>query len=722
MPLLDEVQAPFGAVYFRKSNPPPADWERDYATAAADGLNVFRHWFLWGAIELAPGELDWADYDRQLDLAAEHGITTIIAEMITVAPEWAYRRYAHARYQTFSGTRLGPTMHGSCVVGGAPGLCLDHADFRAAAEAFLRALVTRYRDHPGLGGYDIWNECNYPGSVCYCPATVADFRAWLRDRYGDLRELGRAWHRYSFETWEDVMPPASPGPYPDALDWLQFRIDNAYEQMMWRAELIRELDPAHPVTAHGVAGTLTDLASNTRDDWRAASLVDGYGLTWVACRKGDATWKQWHALDMTRAAAGGKEFWHAEAQGGPLWLQPQVLGRPREDGRIPSPEDLRLWHLTSFAAGARGLLYPRWRPLLDGPLFGAFGPYGIDGLRTPRSEMTSRLARWANAPGQAALWQARPVQGEVGILVVPETQLYAHLLLTMPGAGAGDDPYARALEGAYRGFFDAGIQADWVRTDDTAALDAYDLLYLPFPMMLLQATATELRDWVAAGGTLVAEGCPGYFGDGGHVEAVQPGLGLDELFGVREAYVEFAPDLVEELTLTVEEVPARGGLFMQAYAPTTGAALGWYGEGAGPAAGLVAAVDHVWGKGQTRLVGTMCGYGYGSSREPSPSPAFFASVAALGGKTPNVRLRHPEGEQTDVRARLHEAPGATFLWVVNAGRKAARVELEVCAQWGPFRDVRVLWPEEGAGTSLGADGRTMAMSVAARDAVILELA
>ena len=27
------------------------DWERDYRTASEDGNNIFRHWFLWSAIE-----------------------------------------------------------------------------------------------------------------------------------------------------------------------------------------------------------------------------------------------------------------------------------------------------------------------------------------------------------------------------------------------------------------------------------------------------------------------------------------------------------------------------------------------------------------------------------------------------------------------------------------------------------------------------------------------
>ena len=49
------MQLPYGAVYFRKSNPPEEDWERDYKQAAEDGYNIFRHWFMWGSIEVAPG-------------------------------------------------------------------------------------------------------------------------------------------------------------------------------------------------------------------------------------------------------------------------------------------------------------------------------------------------------------------------------------------------------------------------------------------------------------------------------------------------------------------------------------------------------------------------------------------------------------------------------------------------------------------------------------------
>ncbi|MGE3913262.1 MAG: beta-galactosidase, partial [Chloroflexota bacterium] len=205
---------PYGAVYFRKSNPPAEDWARDYETAAEDGNTLFRHWFMWSAIEIAPGVYDWADYDRQLDLAAENGIATIIAEFITAAPEWAWRTLAHARYEDKDGKKAHSLYSHSVAVGGFPGLCLDNGDARELAGNFLRALVERYREHPGLGGYDIWNECNIPPAYCFCPATAARFQAWLKEKYGEVRALAEAWRRYSIAEWADAQPPRTLAPYP----------------------------------------------------------------------------------------------------------------------------------------------------------------------------------------------------------------------------------------------------------------------------------------------------------------------------------------------------------------------------------------------------------------------------------------------------------------------------------------------------------------------------
>jgi beta-galactosidase len=690
---------PYGAVYFRKSNPPREDWERDYQTAAADGMNIFRHWFLWSAIEIAPGQYDWEEYDKQLELAAKNGLKTIIAEMITTAPEWAFRKYPEALIETSEGHRMTSSMSGSCATGGFPGLCLDNDEWKAKAETFLRALVSHYKGHPGLGGYDIWNEGHIMPNACYCTATEHKFQQWLRDKYGDLRTLGSAWQRHSFAEWEDVTIPRHIAPYADTLDWLQFRLDNAYSLMRWRAQIVRSIDPDCAITAHGTASALTTMAYAGTDDWRAAAEVESYGLTWGSCRHGDEPWKQPHAFDLTRCSARGKPYWHAETYAGPLWMASNVLNKPRNEGRIASPEDIRYWDLTSFMHGARGMLYLRWRPLLDGPLFGAFGAYGVDGSRTPRSEMVSKIGKWATGKEQESLWQSKPVKGDVGIIYVPETQIFNY------AQQRNTDFYAQSVHGVYRGFFDNNIQADWVYIDD---IDDYKLLYLPFPVMLSQKTAAKLRAWVAAGGTLIAEGCPAYFGDRGHVGTVQPNFGLDEVFGARESYVEFTPDLLGDLAVNVRGAQVWGGIFMQAYRPTTGLAVGWYEDG------QVAAVENTFGKGHTLLIGTMVGAGYNTHAGKNAYPAaasFFMGLLAFGGVEQHVVSSEPR-----VKARVQDGPGGTYLWVANPTRQALPVRLNLATAWRPFAQARILW-----GGKATINGRTIDMVAPARDVSVLGL-
>ena len=167
---------PYGAVYFRKSNPPAEDWAKDHQTAAGLGVNVFRHWFMWSAIEVTPGKFDWRDWDRMLDLAAANGIRVTIAEMVTAAPEWLFETCPHARYVASDDSVTYSQTSGSSATGGFPGLCLDNEDVRGRAEQFLVALIERYRDHPGMWAWDLWNEHSWPGGappkmLCYCQAT-----------------------------------------------------------------------------------------------------------------------------------------------------------------------------------------------------------------------------------------------------------------------------------------------------------------------------------------------------------------------------------------------------------------------------------------------------------------------------------------------------------------------------------------------------------------------
>ena len=696
---------PYGAVYFRKSNPPKQDWAKDYKTAGEDGINIFRHWFLWSAIEIAPGKYDWSDYDRQLDLAAENNIKTIIAEMTTFAPFWAYRQFSHARYENINGMKLEGKMQGSCASGGIPGLCFDNDDVKAYAQNFLEILVKRYKDHPGLGGYDIWNECNIAKNICFCSQTTQKFRDWLKIKYKDLKSVADTWHCYSFTSWEDILPPRYLTPYPNVMDWLEFRNDNAYRLMRWRFDTIKKIDPHHSITAHGVAASLSRMAPNCANDWRAAAEVESYGYTWGSSRHGDEPWKQFHAVDLVRAASHGKPFWHAEAYGGPLWMAPQVQNKPRDEGRIASPEDIRYWNLVSFMAGASGLLYLRWRPLLHGPLFGAFGPYGMDGSRNIRSEMSKKIGQWINADQQKPLWQAKPIKGDIGILYIPESQIFTYAQQN------STEYFFRSMQGAYQGFFDNNIQADWVYIDH---INEYDSLYLPFPIMLKAATAERLKQWIHNGGTLICEGCPAYFGDYGRAGEKQPQFGLDQVFGAKESYIEFTPDLLENLEFELNDIKTNGGIFLQAFELNGGKKAGEYKDG------QIAAVDHKYGRGRTRLIGTMCGAGYKNYIENNPAK----NQTAANFFTQTLQFakieQHVSCSDQRVKARVHHGQGKTFLWIANPKRFDLNVSLQLSTKWNQFSDIKVLRKDK-PDNNISQSGDTIKLTAEARNVIVLQL-
>jgi beta-galactosidase len=324
----------------------------------------------------------------------------------------------------------------------------------------------------------------------------------------------------------------------------------------------------------------------------------------------------------------------------------------------------------SCAGGATGILYPRWRPLLDGPLFGAYGAFGMDGSVTPRAEMAGKVAKWANS--NPDIWKSRPIKGEIGIVFVHESELFNYV------QRGSTQYYAESARGAYQGFFDSNIQADFVHLDH---IDEYPVVYLLYPVMLKEATARKLMAYVEKGGQLISEGTPGYFGDRGKVGTVQPNLGLDTLFGARESYVEFTPDLLDDLTLRVHGFRIGGRLFRQEFTLAGGTAVGRYENG------KIAAIENRHGKGKALLIGTFPGAGYYLRHLPE-SKAFFAWLLEWAGAKRRVCV-----DNTDLKARVHAGAGGSYLWVVNPKRTPRSAIVTLAPTLGIFRTARDLWQQ-----------------------------
>jgi beta-galactosidase len=220
---------------------------------------------------------------------------------------------------------------------------------------------------------------------------------------------------------------------------------------------------------------------------------------------------------------------------------------------------------------------------------------------------------------------------------------------------------------------------------------------------MLEAQAERLRSWVEKGGTLIAEACPAYFGDRGHVGQHQPNFGLDQMFGAREGEVEFMPDIGDRIHFSFDGKPVDGGGLLQSYIVTGGTARGWFDDG------RISIVSHRHGAGRTLLVGTNPSVAY-HQKASADNLRFFGDVFAWTGKEQMVSLTNPK-----LFARVHEGKEGRFLWLINPTREVQLTGLRLASRFGAVQTGGLVWPE-GA----GCDG-SAPFAVGARDALILKL-
>ena len=443
--------------------------------------------------------------------------------------------------------------------------------------------------------------------------------------------------------------PRRQEPYPDVVDSLFFFRDNCAENFQWRLDILKQHDPNHLLAAHGNGKTFRDFPFSD-DMYTYGPMVQLYGVTYWYSNECPVTM----ACDMTRMASAGRAWWRAEAVGDRDWNGWNPGDRPLDvRDAMHDPENIRLDAMRTLVSGARGYINPRWRPLQDGYLQGAYGWYDIDGSPTARSEEIRALAAWCNGEAAKPLWQANPVRGDLGLLMLNEAQVYCY---TYYGS---TQLFSWSFQGAYEAFLDSGVQADPVIPDQ---IDDYDVLYCPYPFALGDDTVQRLKNWVEKGGILISEACFGYLNQHGHVFGSQPSRGLEELFGCRQQTVHLGPDRRNGLKIHAESGVLAGALYRQSYTTTGGYAAGTFEDGS------VAVVRNAFGKGHAMLIGTMPGYAY-HVRPDEGTRRFFQALLPWCGRQQILETPFNQG----IIARLWANEQDVFLWLINQGRGRQRV-------------------------------------------------
>ncbi len=180
-------------------------------------------------------------------MAAE-GIKTILGTPTACPPAWLIQKHPEILPENRQGLRLG--------FGGRHHDCQSNPTYREHVRLIVTAMARHFRDNPQVIGWQIDNELgNSHQDLCYCDSCRSRFQQWLKDKYGDIRGLNRAWGTVfwsqSYEAFDQIPVPL---PTPNAhnpsllLDWRRFASDLIVEFQNLQVEILRKECPNRFIT------------------------------------------------------------------------------------------------------------------------------------------------------------------------------------------------------------------------------------------------------------------------------------------------------------------------------------------------------------------------------------------------------------------------------------------------------------------------------------------
>jgi beta-galactosidase GanA len=646
----------FGAQYYRPPNPPRADWARDLQRMRDVGFDTVKLWACWSWIDGAPDGSDFDDLDELMQIAEAVGLRVVINTILENAPYWLAARHPHARYHDHEDRPVELTAAMNTPGGGWPGLCFHNEAARDAAGGFLDTVVGRYRAHPALLLWDVWNEPHlepasyFPERIyCYCDASRDAFRAWLEQRYGTVARLNAAWAR-RFSAFAEVEPPRIFEAVPDMLDWRRFWFETIQAWLRWRVERVRATDTTHDVMTHvALSGHLGQLATHTLDEFGLADDVDVFGTssfpTWLM--RNDPV-EHLFNLETARDAAAGTPFWQAELQG----------GRGRRAGTAstphPTPGQIESWIWNAIATGARGVMFWQWRPELLGPESPGYGLCTPSGALTERATAAGALAR--RLRGHAALDATTPVEPKIAILLSRDTALLTY------ATDRTLDLYAEAVAGAHRLLTDAGVSPRFLHAETVAVSGvpaSVEAIWWPMPLVASAALSDALDRFVSAGGNLIAEASPGQHDERGWCV---PGRGsLGDLFGAEVIDSNIAQSPYVTLA---NGARVRGAWQVDTLRALEARVLGVDDDGA------TAATRNARGAGHATILGTFASLDYHVHRDAQSREALVSMLSEGLDRPVWAWTRHRTGLITRL---LQRDRVATVLVAVNHTHEPATI-------------------------------------------------
>ncbi|PTW00896.1 beta-galactosidase [Halanaerobium saccharolyticum] len=469
--------------------------------------------FSWAALEPEEGKYNFEWLDQIIDKLYENGINVILATPSGARPDWLAAKYPEVlRVNADRSKNLFGERHNHCYTSPV---------YREKIAELNKKLAQRYGKHPGV---IMWHVSNEYGGECHCDLCQADFRSWLKDKYGDLESLNQAWWSnfwsHTYTEWKNIESPAPQGMQSNhglALDWKRFVTKQTIDFYKNEVESLREITPEIPITTNFMY-RYEGLNYN-----KFAEEVDV--ISWDSY----PSWHSDHESDSHRAAdvAFMHDYFRSLKNGKPFLLMESTPSKTNWQpvAKLKRPGMHKLSSLQAVAHGSDSVQYFQWRKSRGG--FEKFHGAVVDHVGHSKTRVFRDVQDLGADLKKLDQIRGTSVEAEVAVIFDTENRWAIN---EASGPRQDKKNYVEACVKHYQPFWKKGISVDVI--DQTKDFSKYKLIVAPMLYMLKEGTAERLKEFVKNGGRVVSTYWSGIVNETDLCfEGGFPGQ-LKELFGI----------------------------------------------------------------------------------------------------------------------------------------------------------------------------------------------
>ena len=461
-----------------------AGWEEDMRMFRLAGIDcVTLNVFSWAALQSDEVTYHFERLDKIMELVRKNNLKVVMATSTAAHPAWMAKKYPEVLRTEFNGMkRKFGSRHNSCP---------NSPVYQKYSVALARKLAERY------GTYDnivTWHISNEYGGECYCENCEKAFRVWLKEKYGSIEALNKAWNTsfwgHTFYDWDEIVVPNLQSEHfaqdrttfqGISLDYRRFNSDSILHNYLGEYEAVKAVTPHIPVT------------TNLMGFYKALDYQKWAGYMDVV------SWDNYpDPTDPPALVAMRHDLMRGLKQGAPFMLMEQTpsVTNWQSYNLLKRPGDMRLISYQAVAHGADTVMFFQMRRSIGAceKFHGAVIDHvGTENTRVFRE--VSQLGEELKQLGDTTLDSRTPSKAA---MLVDWDNWWA---LEYSAGPSCDLKYMDELANYYTALCDNNISVDIISAQDP--LDDYKVVIAPVMYMTKPGADEKIRKFVSEGGTFV---------------------------------------------------------------------------------------------------------------------------------------------------------------------------------------------------------------------------